>query len=120
MTPEQIDHFRRKLQSRLDAVDQRIARAGQHAREPVEDLFGEPGDEPDHDLLAATNLDMGELFTREREDIEEALLRIELGEYGICEECGKPIELDRLEAAPTARFCKLHAPRHEVQRPPKL
>jgi DnaK suppressor protein len=37
-------------------------------------------------------------------EIEEALKRIELGTYGICEMSGKPIPHARLEAIPFARF----------------
>lgn len=39
-------------------------------------------------------------------DIEDALRKIESGdEYGICEDCEKPIERVRLEALPHARMC---------------
>jgi DnaK suppressor protein len=37
-------------------------------------------------------------------EIEEALKRIELGTYGICEMSGKPIAHPRLEALPFARY----------------
>ena len=37
--------------------------------------------------------------------IDEAIRRIELGEYGQCFSCGKQISLARLEAVPHARFC---------------
>jgi RNA polymerase-binding transcription factor DksA len=37
-------------------------------------------------------------------EIEEALKRIELGSYGICEMSGKPIAHPRLEALPFARY----------------
>jgi DnaK suppressor protein len=37
-------------------------------------------------------------------EIDEALKRIELGTYGICEMSGKPIPHARLEAIPFARF----------------
>lgn len=37
-------------------------------------------------------------------EIEEALMRILRGTYGICELTGKPIELKRLEAIPWTRF----------------
>lgn len=38
-------------------------------------------------------------------EIEDALRKIEDGEYGTCEECEKPIERVRLEALPWARLC---------------
>lgn len=37
-------------------------------------------------------------------EIEEALKRIELGTYGICEMSGEPIPTERLEAIPFARY----------------
>jgi len=48
-----------------------------------------------------------ELRTRDRErklikKVQQALMRIESGEYGYCEETGEPIGLKRLLARPTA------------------
>ena len=37
--------------------------------------------------------------------LNEALERIERGEYGICIECGEPISRERLEAVPHAQLC---------------
>jgi len=37
--------------------------------------------------------------------IEAALKRIEDGTYGICENCGKPVSPERLEAMPWATLC---------------
>ncbi len=39
-------------------------------------------------------------------EINNALYKIENGGYGICENCGKPIEEDRLMANLSARKCK--------------
>jgi DnaK suppressor protein len=43
--------------------------------------------------------------TRLLHDVEEALRRIECGDYGHCAECGKPIPLRRLDAVPWALCC---------------
>ena len=40
--------------------------------------------------------------------VEEALLRIEHGGYGVCRVCGNPIEEARLEANPAAETCMMH------------
>lgn len=37
--------------------------------------------------------------------IEDALQKIENGNYGICENCGEPIEEERLEAIPYTTLC---------------
>lgn len=38
-------------------------------------------------------------------DINRALKKFENGSYGICEKCKQEIELERLEAMPSAKFC---------------
>jgi DnaK suppressor protein len=48
------------------------------------------------------------LSGREREKlnaIDDALMRIEDGTYGLCEECGKKIHKDRLKIMPFAKNC---------------
>jgi DnaK suppressor protein len=59
-----------------------------------------------------------ELRTRDRErklvqKIDEALNRIEKGEYGYCEETGEPIGLRRLEARPIATLSLEAQEQHE-------
>jgi RNA polymerase-binding transcription factor DksA len=41
-------------------------------------------------------------------EVKAALDRIENGTYGICEVCGKPIEVERLQANPAARASIKH------------
>jgi RNA polymerase-binding transcription factor DksA len=42
-------------------------------------------------------------------DVDRALERLEMGEFGTCEACGRAIDADRLRARPAARFCIEHA-----------
>jgi RNA polymerase-binding protein DksA len=37
--------------------------------------------------------------------IDAAFARLHLGQYGLCEECGDEISLERLEAVPFASYC---------------
>lgn len=41
--------------------------------------------------------------------VNNALLRIENGSYGICAKCGEEIEPGRLDAIPYAWLCVKHA-----------
>jgi len=38
-------------------------------------------------------------------EIDEAITRIGDGTYGVCEECAKPIDHNRLDVVPQARLC---------------
>jgi DnaK suppressor protein len=37
--------------------------------------------------------------------VDRALHKLELGTYGVCERCGRPIAIERLEALPWAILC---------------
>ena len=38
-------------------------------------------------------------------EVEEALMRVKEGTYGVCQECDEPISAKRLQALPWAKFC---------------
>lgn len=46
-----------------------------------------------------------ELVDKSLINIRKALTRIKLGRYGVCGNCGKMIDTDRLAIYPTAEFC---------------
>ena len=39
------------------------------------------------------------------EAVDRAMERLDIGTYGVCETCGRPIGQDRLRARPAARLC---------------
>ncbi len=41
-------------------------------------------------------------------EVEEALARLERGDYGHCEECGETVEPAALDADPLLRHCATH------------
>ncbi len=43
------------------------------------------------------------------EEIDRALSKIDEGTYGICEDCGKAIPVERLRALPATRYCVRHS-----------
>jgi len=45
-------------------------------------------------------------------DVERALAKLSEGDYGVCEDCGQPIDPLRLEAKPAARYCINCAAKH--------
>lgn len=55
----------------------------------------------EHDRSSA----MRRQVTRSIIEIKKTLSRIKLGRYGVCANCGKMIDTDRLSVKPTAEFC---------------
>jgi len=51
---------------------------------------------------------LDEQAQKEIRAISRALARMELGEYGSCEVCGKEIEMERLETIPWTSVCSAH------------
>jgi DnaK suppressor protein len=49
-------------------------------------------------------LRLGERESQMVADIDQALLRMKEGSYGVCAKCGELIDERRLEALPTARY----------------
>ena len=119
MTRKRLEHFRQRLLQEREALNARILAAQADAQRALGP--DEPRDDiPERADLADTSLAMATLLTQQLQEIDDALLRMELGEYGVCELCEEPIELERLEAQPAGRFCKEHARRADQRRPPKL
>ncbi len=56
------------------------------------------------DLSKEIALRLGERSSQVVADVDQALLRMKEGSYGICARCSKPIDERRLEALPTARY----------------
>ncbi|MEO0288842.1 MAG: TraR/DksA C4-type zinc finger protein [candidate division WOR-3 bacterium] len=54
--------------------------------------------------LETTSINMNDLIKDIRE-IDEALLRLQNGSYGICEICGEEISQKRLKALPFTKLC---------------
>jgi len=69
--------------------------------EPSGDIYDQASSERDREL----GLLLGDREREKLRHIDEALLRLEEGEYGICEECEEEIPIGRLKIVPFARHC---------------
>jgi RNA polymerase-binding protein DksA len=101
----QLVEERDELQAQLDVIEEETFAASQS------ELSGEVGlDDEAADAGTAT-------FEREKDlsiehnvrdllqKIDRALKRIDVGTYGLCERCGKPIAKARIKALPYADLC---------------
>lgn len=55
-----------------------------------------------------------DLIDSSKKDVDSALKRMEKGNYGLCDNCHKPIDKARLEAFPETNLCLDCAPKEEV------
>jgi DnaK suppressor protein len=65
------------------------------------DTYDIASDERDREI----NLLLGDRERKKLQQVDDALQRLESGEYGICEECEGEIATGRLEAMPFSRLC---------------
>lgn len=112
MNERQKSYFRAKLVTWKNDILR-------EARETLEALQRENANHPDLADRASSETDRSiELRARDRQrklisKIDAALLRIDEGTYGFCEETGDPINLKRLDARPIATLSIEAQERHE-------
>jgi DnaK suppressor protein len=104
MSEKQLAHFRNILDTLKSELMEDIERTV-HTLQDEATVFADPNDRASQESDIAL-----ELRNRDRErklikKIDEALQRIDDGEYGYCDSCGVEIGLKRLEARPTATLC---------------
>lgn len=103
MNKKEIEFFRNLL-------TQRIQELRSEAGKTVEDMDEDENfpDPTDRASLESNRDSILRIRDRERKlifKIQEALRRLDDGEYGICEECGEKIGIERLKARPVTTLC---------------
>lgn len=113
MSDEQLEHFRNILTAWKRELMFEVDRTVHHMQDEAANF-------PDPNDRATQESEFGlELRTRDRErkllrKIDSALLRIDEGSYGFCDETGEEIGLKRLEARPVATLCLEAQERREL------
>jgi DnaK suppressor protein len=106
---ERTEALRRMLVERRQALQREIDealtayRAGQ--KRMREESVPDSQDLSLQDSTAEQRIALLEARNRTRDQLDEALRRLDDGVYGLCEECGGPIGEPRLKALPFARRC---------------
>jgi RNA polymerase-binding transcription factor len=101
---EKLKHFENLLLNQLRQFTEQIRTDQAAALELYDDGVKDSVDLSVQDLNKEIALRLGERSSQVVADIDQALLRIKEGTYGMCARCGKPIDERRLEALPTARY----------------
>ena len=104
MQPEKLAHFKQILLAQLQGHTDHVRADQAAALELSDDGVKDTVDMSLMDVNKEIALRLGERESQMIADIDQALLRIQEGSYGVCARCGKLIDERRLEAVPTARY----------------
>jgi DnaK suppressor protein len=99
----EVEYFRKLLM-------QRISELRSEAGKTVEDMDEDENfpDPTDRAALESNRNSVLRIRDRERKLIikmQEALQRLDAGEFGVCEECEEAISVERLKARPVTTLC---------------
>lgn len=104
MEEKELQRFKEKLEAMKVEINSDV-------EQTLTEMTTQTGNIPDPNDRATMESDRSfELRIRGRErklmeKVEEALVRIDDGSYGICAGCGEDIAIKRLDARPVAKYC---------------
>lgn len=104
LSAKKIEQLRSLLQRRIEESQRVLANAEQETRASAArqaDAADQAAAEYERQTLAHKAHVARQTITR----LSDALMRISQGSFGECAQCGGDIEMKRLEAIPTARYC---------------
>src|ERR1044072_9088568 len=106
MDEKRVDHYRTVLleQLRQQSEAARVNQAGGFEFASNDDGVKDVADQSVKDVSQEIEYRLSERASQAVADIDQALLRIDEGTYGVCARCGKDIPERRLDAIPTARY----------------
>jgi RNA polymerase-binding transcription factor len=104
MDASRIEHFKKRLLTELRQHARQVGDEQANALDSANDGAKESADLALRDVMTELALNLGGRESQMIADIDQALLRIKEGSYGVCVRCGRPIDDRRLEALPTARY----------------
>ena len=104
MDSSRLNYFRQLLLTELRLHARHVGDDQAAAIDIANDGAKESADLSLRDVIEELALKLGDRESQMVADIDQALLRMDEGAYGICVRCGQPIDERRLEALPTARY----------------
>lgn len=113
-TTEQLAPIREILQRRRrELVDSQHARVRELADEQSNERVAEEEEAAarQHEQFVAASVREGDHWELLR--VDQAIAKIDAGNYGLCDECEEPIPLERLAILPYTRLCAPDASREE-------
>jgi len=105
LTKKQLEDFQKQLTGWRDELEEGQTVTMHSMHEQDQNAFPDPTDQAS--METDRNFDL-RIKDRERKlirKIDQAVLRIKEGEFGLCEACGGDISVKRLQARPVTTLC---------------
>ena len=100
-----VARFKKILLKEREQIVGEVKQIVESSKEMGQDGIQDIGDEAANIYNKQVLLSLNENERLRLKEVDESLDRIENGTYGICDECGGPISLKRLEVRPVAKYC---------------
>ena len=104
MNHKKRHHFKKLLLAELRRHAQHINDEQARALDIANDDLQQSSDLAVRDVIQELALQLSDHESKIVADIDQALMRMNKGSYGVCVRCGHEIDERRLEALPTARY----------------
>ena len=105
LTKKDFEHFRHMLLERQDELTEAYKVAKGDSRREIDNGTEDYIDYAVNSYAKEFLLSLSEMDRKQILLVQDALRRIDRGEYGLCLQCGQEILRKRLEVAPWARHC---------------
>ena len=102
---KRLEEERVRLQGIRDGLQREQEEATSETGGELSSFDQHPGDSGTETFEMEKNVSLLDQVEEELVEVEAAFDRLERGEYGRCQACGRPIGDERLEAMPATRFC---------------
>ena len=104
MNPKDLERYRKLLLAKRDELS--AADEAPTIVPPTRDPEGDLVDQASADAEAELHIRLHATDGRLLKAIEDALTRIRVGTFGVCQVCQQPVSKARLEAVPWTRLCR--------------
>ena len=112
MNEMQLRYFKNKLLDWKKQLQEEFSNTATRIKEK-EWNEADPTDKASDEIDVSICLRTQDRYRKLINKIDAALLRIESGDYGYCQETNEPIGIGRLEARPIATLCTAEQEKHE-------
>ena len=105
MNKKEIERYKKKLMKRKEEIIQKLSDVYNESKEVETGIAQDVVDKAESSYTKEFLLSLSNTERKQLSLIDEALKRLNKGEYGICQMCQKKISKKRLDAVSWAPFC---------------